>query len=258
VNEGFFDPVPMWGMYILITGLIVLSLELGFWLGTRRRALCDQEQNPVSAMVGATLGLLAFVLAFTFGMAAERFEKRRQVMVDEANSIGTTWLRAAMLPEQASSIRALLRQYVDARIAAVEQGRLIEGMKEADRIQSELWAHAVDLGRDNPRSVVVGLFVESLNDTIDVHAKRVNAGARGRIPSAIWWSLVAVTITSLVTLGYHASLVARRRPPALVAVMVAFAAILGLIADLDRPREGLIQSDQRPMLDLQAQMHAAP
>ena len=67
-------------------------------------------------MVAATLGLLAFILAFTFGLAASRFDSRMQVLLDEANAIGTTYLRAGMLPEQGKQIRALLREYADARL----------------------------------------------------------------------------------------------------------------------------------------------
>jgi len=252
------DQIPIWGVFVLISLLIVGAEEFGWWLGTRRRDRCDQEQNPVGAMVGATLGLLAFVLAFTFGMAAERFEKRRQVIVDESNSIGTTWLRAEMLPERGAEIRKLLTDYVDLRVHVVQERRRIEGVKEADVILAALWVHATAVARENPQSIVVGLFTQSLNETIDLHTQRIHYGYRSRIPGAIWWALCAVTIASLVTLGYHASLVARRRPLALVAVMVAFASIMGLIADLDRPLEGLLTVSQQSLVDLQSAMHAAP
>lgn len=252
------DAIPVWGLFVVISIMIVAAEEVGWWLGSRRRALCDQEQNPVSAMVGATLGLLAFVLAFTFGMAAERFEKRRQVIVDESNSIGTTWLRANMLPEHGPAIRRLLMDYVDLRVEVVRSKRLIEGVKQSDEILDRLWALATEVGRENPQSPIVALFVQSLNETTDLHSKRIHYGFRSRIPGAIWWSLCAVAIASLITLGYHGALVARRRPIALFAVMVAFASIMGLIADLDRPLEGLLQVSQQSMIDLQTSMHAAP
>ena len=78
-------------------------------------------------MVGAMLGLLAFILAFTFGLVAARFDTRRQVLLDEANAIGTTYLRAGMLPEQGEKIRALLRDYVSVRLNAVRPGNAAEG-----------------------------------------------------------------------------------------------------------------------------------
>src|SRR6059058_6240216 len=86
------------------------------------------KEAPVGTMVGATLGLLAFILAFTFGLAATRFDTRRQLLLDEANAIGTTYLRAGMLPEQGEQIRALLRDYVDARLDAVRSGNVAKGI----------------------------------------------------------------------------------------------------------------------------------
>ena len=78
------------------------SVECGYRLGKYRRSRHEQEKEaPLGTMVGATLGLLAFILAFTFGLAAARFDTRRQVLLDEANAIGTTYLRAGILPEGA-------------------------------------------------------------------------------------------------------------------------------------------------------------
>jgi hypothetical protein len=77
-------------------------------------------ETPVGEMVASTLGLLAFILAFTFGLAASRFDAKRQLLVDEANAVGTTYLRAEMLPERRDEIRALLRDYVEVRIEAVK------------------------------------------------------------------------------------------------------------------------------------------
>jgi hypothetical protein len=77
------------------------------------------RENPTGLLVGSTLGLLAFILAFTFGLAAARFDTRRQVVLDEANAIGTIYLRAGMLPERREEIRTLLRNYVNTRLEAV-------------------------------------------------------------------------------------------------------------------------------------------
>src|SRR5438045_2424754 len=95
---GLLDAVPIWGLFLATIGVVVLSVEAGIWLGRYRRRQTDQEKEaPVGGIVAATLGLLAFVLAFTFGLAATRFDARRQVVVKEANAIGTAYLRAGML-----------------------------------------------------------------------------------------------------------------------------------------------------------------
>ena len=101
-NDGPLDALPLWGLFLVILLLVLLSVEGGYRLGKYRRSRSEQEKEaPVGAMVGATLGLLAFMLAFTFGLAAARFDTRRQVLLDEANAIGTTYLRAGMLPTRA-------------------------------------------------------------------------------------------------------------------------------------------------------------
>jgi hypothetical protein len=101
------------------------------------------------------------------------------------------------------------------------------------------------------------LFVQSLNELIDLHAKRVSADVRNRIPLAIWASLYGVTILSFAVLGYHAGVAGTRRSPAIVPVAVTFAVVIWLIADLDRPQEGLLTLSQQALIDVRASMRAA-
>src|SRR6266480_5557471 len=162
--NGLLDALPLWGVFIAILFVVLISVECGYRLGKYRRSRHEQEkQAPVGTMVGATLGLLAFILAFTFGLAAARFDTRRQVLLDEANAIGTTYLRAGMLPEQGEKIRALLRDYVGVRLNAVRPGNAAEGIRQLENIQQKQWAQAETVGQKNPNSIVAGLFVQSLN-----------------------------------------------------------------------------------------------
>jgi hypothetical protein len=206
-------------------------------------------------MVGATLGLLAFMLAFTFGMAASRFDTRKQLVLDEANAIGTTYLRTAMLPEQRDDVRALLRSYVDARLDAVRSGRVAEAIQRSEEIQGQLWSAATAVGLHHPDSIVVGLFVGSLNELIDLHAKRVTAGLRNRIPGAIWLTLLTIATLSLGVMGYHAGLVGTTRSLAIIVVAVTFSAVIVLIADLDRPQEGTLTVSQQALVDVRQSMN---
>ena len=110
------------------------------------------------------------------------------------------------------------------------------------------------LGETHPTSIVVGLFIQSLNEVIDLHAKRVTAGLRNRIPGAIWVALFVVAGLSLAAMGYHAGLVATSRSLVVLAVALTFSAVIGLIADLDRPQEGGLQVSQQALLDLRHSM----
>lgn len=254
-NISALDSIPLWGFFVLTMLLVLLFIEAGYRLGRYRLTRSEHEKEaPVGAMVAALLGLLAFILAFTFGLAAQRFDTRRQVLLDEANAIGTTHLRAAMLPEHGDEIRERLREYVDVRLAAVQSGEVSAGIRRSEALQNELWDAATDLSRKNPESIVVGLFVQSLNEVIDLHAKRVTAGIRNRIPGPIWFVLFSVAGLSLGTMGYHAGLVRTTRPLAIIAVGLSFTAVIGLITDLDRPNEGILKVSQQALIDARESM----
>jgi hypothetical protein len=255
------DMIPLWGLFLAAGILAILALEGGYRLGRWRHACAvDEKDGPVGAMVGAILGLLAFMLAFTFSLAAARFEARRQTVLEEANAIGTTYLRARLLPEpQRTEVAKLLREYVDVRVRGVQEGRIAETLARSEELHGQLWAQATAAAAKNPGSIMTGLFVQSLNEVIDLHAKRVLVGMRSRIPVSIWGGLFGLAIVGMASMGYQAGLSATRRSPAMLLLVLAFAGVLFLIADLDRGNEGFLRVSQAAMTDLQESMqHARP
>ena len=132
-SNGPLDLLPLWAVFIVILLVVLLSVEFGYRLGKyRRRRREEEKEAPLGTMVGATLGLLAFILAFTFSLAASRFDNRRQLVLDEADAVGTTYLRAGMLPERGQQVRDLLREYVAARLDALQPGKLAEGIRRSE------------------------------------------------------------------------------------------------------------------------------
>ena len=252
------DTLPLWGLFLAIVALVLAAIEGGHRLGTYRHSRPGREKEaPVGSMVGAMLGLLAFMLAFTFGMAASRFDTRKGLVLEEANAIGTTYLRTAMLPERRDEIRVLLRSYVDNRLEAVRSGRVSNEILKSEDIQGQLWSAATAVALQHPDSIIVGLFVQSLNEVIDLHAKRVTAGLRNRIPGAIWVALLTIATLSLAAMGYHAGLSGTIRSLAAVLVAVTFSAVIALIADLDRPQEGSLTVSQQALIDVRQSMNPA-
>jgi hypothetical protein len=252
---GLFDPFPLWIVFVGSVLITFLSVEVGRRLGLYRRERSqDEKEAPIGGMVGATLGLLAFMLAFTFSMASSRFEDRRQVVLSEANAIGTAYLRAAMLPEPMSTEeRRLLRQYVDVRLGAAEPGKAERAIEESEALHQQLWAQAVAAAQKE-RTPMVSLFIQSLNEVIDLHAKRVMVALRSRVPAAIWIGLYALLVIAMAAMGYHAGLTSQKRSLAAFALVFAFSSVLFLIADLDRPGQGLLQVSQESMLDVKNSM----
>ncbi len=253
------DHLPLWALFALTVGVVLLSLECGFRLGKYRHSRTEQEkESPVGVLVGATLGLLGFMLAFTFGLAASRYDSRRQVLLDESNAIGTAYLRAGLLPEpQHGEVRRLLREYVDVRLEAIESGKIAQGVRRSEELHGLLWAQATAVGVKEPRSIVVGLFIQALNEVIDLHAKRVTLGMRNRIPGTIWAALYFVAVLGMGSMGYQAGLTGTSRSLSVLALTLAFSAVLYLIADLDRPQEGLLRVSQQALIDLRASMKSA-
>src|SRR5436190_23752789 len=146
MNREPLDVVPVWGLFLASFGLIWLALEGGYRLGIWRHARASEEKEAsVGAMVGSILGLLAFLLAFTFGLAASRFDDRRQTVLQEANAIGTTYLRARLLPEpQRTETIKLLREYADVRLPDTQHGNASKTIPKAvarsEELHDQLWS----------------------------------------------------------------------------------------------------------------------
>ncbi len=247
----------------LVSAALLLALVGAEWVGRRVArtragradgALCAQV---ASAQAGA-LGLLGLLLAFTFSAAAERYDMRRQLVLVDANAIGTAWLRTDLLDEPArSEERALLRRYVEARLAFAstsgQSARLGPARADAEALQAQFWSGAVAAARVDPGNVALPLLLSALNDVIDTHAARLTA-LEARIPPSIFGLLFTVAIGAMALVGYGFGLAARRDLPSMLTLALLIAASAYVILDLDEPRRGLIQVSQQRLVDLQEQM----
>jgi len=256
--RDLFYSLPLWANLLMTLVIVLLAVEVGYRAGIfRQRRATQEKEAPVGVMVGATLGLLAFLLAFTFGFAANLFQAKRAIVLEESNAIGTAYLRADLLDEsRATDVRALFREYVDVRLAGAEIG-VDEVIRRSEEIQTQLWDHAAASMRERPDSLAIGLFVQALNAVIDVHSTRVMVSVRSRIPPTIWAALYVVAFLSLGTMGYQSGLSGATRSFAVLAVAITFTAVIGLVADLDSSQEGALQVSQQSMIDLQNSI-AAP
>jgi len=248
-----FDSLPLWGVFLATVALALLSLEVGFRFGRRRQSQPGGKPESPGAMVGATMGLLAFMLAFTFNNASGRYDARKGLVVDEANAIGTAWLRAGLLAEPyCTQARSYLREYTDVRaaVAADGQAEIDRALLQTEALQDGLWAVAMEIARKDAASHPNGLFIQSLNEVFDLHLMRVTAGLRSRIPPTIWATLYALAIVSMAMVGYQVGLGGSRHFYIQLALAVSFSVVLYLIADLDRPQKGLINVSQQAMIEL--------
>lgn len=247
-----FQEILLFWLFIITFSTLLLAFESGLFLGKRHQLVSEPEdRSPIGSIVAATLGMLAFLLAFTFGLAATKFDERRTLVIEEANAIGTTYLRAGYLSDPyRKEIKSLLKEYVSLRIEAITPGNLVEAIKRSEDVQDKLWMQATAVAEKYPNSVVAGLFIQSLNQVIDLHAKRVHIGVRFRIPFVIWSILYFVTILAIGTVGYQIGLTNARYIGITILLILTFSAVIILIADLDRPQEGFIKVSQQSLIDL--------
>ena len=250
------DVVPLSILFLAYLLFLWLALECGYRLGWWRHAhVAGEKEQPVGAMVASILGLVALVLGFTFSLAASRFDARRMAVLKEANAIGTTYLRAQLLPEtQRTEIAQLLREYVEVRVHATEEGQTSQAMKRSEELHERLWTQAAAAAEKDTHSVVTGIFIQSLNEVIDLHAERVLVGMQSRIPIVIWIGVYGLAMLGMASVGYQSALWATRRSPAMIALVLTFSVVLLLIADLDRGQEGLLRVSQQSLIDLQKSM----
>lgn len=245
------DDARWWLFYVLTIVLFVAVVEIGYRFGRWRRRRVDPEQKAQTGTVlAALLGLLGFLLAISFSIAADRFGERKALVLREANAIGTTFLRADFLPEPKSAeVRRLLREYVDLRLRFVMVGDigLDEALERSGAYHRELWSIADAAADATPRSVPVGLFIDTLNEVIDLHEERVTIGLRYRIPPSLLYTLYLLALVSMGTMGLHFGLSGTRSIPSTVALVISFTAILLLIIDLDSPVQRLFEVSQDPL-----------
>jgi hypothetical protein len=244
---------------VFLVGLAVVLIagEIGWQLGMRAEGRGGEN---MATLEGAVLGLLALIIGFTFAMALARFEARRDAVVNEANAIGTTALRARLLPEpQRAEALKLLREYVQIRLDIVtSELSLAEHATVVDRsnaLQELLWQHAKAVAAKDNAVVPTGLFIEALNQMIDSQGKRL-AALRNRIPNSVQLSLFAIAAVASAFAGYASALETRRTRLPVYLLGLVVCAVLVLILDLDRPTAGFIKVSQQPMIDTAASINA--
>jgi hypothetical protein len=205
---------------------------------------------------------LALIIGFTFAMALTRFEARREAIVNEANAIGTTALRARLLPEphRAETLK-LLREYVKIRIDVVQSGKslleLATALDRSNAIQEALWLQTKEISAKDNRYVPTGLFIQSLNEMIDNQGKRL-AALRNRIPSVVLLALFGLAAVSCGFAGYAGALEVKRTRLPIYIIGVLISSMIYLILDIDRPSAGLITNNQQPMIDAAASLASFP
>lgn len=247
---------PIWIIPVVMLVVMALAWELGSRLrqrATARRKETEADDGPGQVLTGV-LGLLALLVAFTFGLALNRYEARRDLVVQEANALGTAYLRASLL-DQPAPLRTLLRRYARERLTygLLEGPPKAAAAARADQLQAQVWAEANLQLRPVRTTVISNLVLTPLNEAFDLAAAR-KAVLAARIPLTVLVVLWLYAAVAAAFMGYVIGGRPRSNRGAALVMYVLLSLALGLIMDLDRPRGGSIRVSQKPMSDVVAAM----
>jgi hypothetical protein len=246
------------GMFLIPLLVVLIPILIGQRYGIWRSKKSANLQNAsVGSVVGAALGLLAFMLAFTFQIAAGRYEARKELLLEEVTNIRTTWLRAGVVPEPfRSETKKLLLEYVDLRVdLANDLSKLSSVMSRSQQILDKFWESVEILAERDRSSEMYSLYTSSVNDLVDNYNQRITMTLEYRIPPAILGVLFIITFLSMLVLGYQFGISGKGSFRINLLLAVVFAMVMFLIFALDRPETGLAKLNQKPMLTLQQQLN---
>lgn len=255
--SSILEPEIGWTQLAIMAIGLVLAYEICYRVGRRRpEQSAEAKRSQADVAVAAVLALLGLMLAFSFEIGASRFDRRKELVLDEANAIATTYLRADLVAAPYDQrIRELLRAYVDARQGLKTSEELERAIRKSAAYHDELWANAVAVARTSP-TPVTALFIASLNNLIDLHEARVTVGLYQRIPPAIFASLYLVSLLAMGMVGLRAGL-DRSRGPLPAAILVAsIMSVMALIGSLDDPVSRLFHISQHALDDTERMMRA--
>lgn len=256
-GQLFYTQRPI--LVLVEAGLILfVSAVIGAIIG-RRSAERSEGKSQIGTIQASVLGILGLLLGFTFAIASSRYDTRRVLAIDEANALGTSFMRAQMLPEpHRTAIARSLSRYIDLRVRALSIRRFDLGkqatLKEhTERLQQTIWRQAAVAGREN-NNEMTSLFISSLNDSIDLYASRT-ATFFARVPDTILWTLLCIAIIALGMVGYGFGLAKEQGWLVMALVSVMVAAVMVMIVDLDRPEAGPTRVSQETILNLRKNLN---
>jgi hypothetical protein len=246
---SWIETFPLLLIALIVQALLFAGFELGFripiWM--RREPANEAESGGLDHLFAAVLGLLALLLGFTFSLSLTRFEAKRDLVLQEANAIGTTWLRAQLLEEpNRGQMLGLLRDYVDARLDWSEAEHASDDLERTSALQAKLWAVTGDAMRSDSSPQIARATLEAMNQSFDMASAR-QAARSAHIPDRVLHVLILYALLSVVMLGYILSVShkAHRLATGLLLVLLNLAILV--ILDIDRSRTGAIQVSQQPM-----------
>jgi len=249
------------GMFIIPFLCVLIPILIGQRYGLHAKSKSGKvNDSPVGSVVGTSLGLLAFMLAFTFQIVDNRYNSRKELLLNEVTTIRTSFLRAGLIPEPyRSNSRKLLIEYTNLRASIVDEitPEKVEHLKvRSQAILDSLWSYSEAIGVQDRSSESYSLYMGSINDLVEIYNQRVTLTFEYRIPVPILWVLFIITLFSMLILGYQFGISGKEHTALATFISIIFASVMWLILALDRPEMGFIRLNQNPIITLDKQLHS--
>jgi hypothetical protein len=240
----------VFGLFVFV--LLALTCEIGFWTGRARgrvAPMIEKESSVVSTVTTGMLGLVAFTLALTIGIAQNRFEARRQATLNEANAIGTAWLRMGLAGAPGKPIAGLIGDYARARLAyleAMSPATAAAALAHTNTLQNEIWQRALPV-IGGMSSTLASALVSSLDNMFGASLVQRYSMESGT-PNETMLMLLAGAMLAAGALGYQMGLAGRRQLVLALLLLVMVSGAMVMIIDFNRPRGGFIHIDATPLV----------
>jgi hypothetical protein len=248
-----FSSLPIWIIYIIVVLLIVFAVRSGIaYARWRRTHFLNENDSAINTLVGATLALLAFILAFTFSMTTSRFDARKHFLLEEINSIETSWLRSGLVSEPYNAeLQKALVDYVELRIWLIDNPKKVKDViQKSQELQTKIWGFITELTkRDLGNDRINVLLIDAVNDMFDNQTRRISIGVNDRIPNLIWIALFTLIVIAMFEVGYLLGKTEKSNWVLVFALSMAFATVVVLIVDLDSSK-GHITINNQSLYDM--------
>ncbi len=253
-NFHIFDFLPLWATFFCIVGLILFTTWSGVvFIRSRKESEKESaELGHLNAVVAAVLGLVALILAFTFNITLNRFDARKNYLLQEVNAMETSWLRAGLINEPHSAeVKNLLLEFVKLRVVTAKQPENIqEVIAQSNEIQKRIWRQVTELSKNEPRNDVFNaLFIEAVNEMFDDQTKRLTVTLSYRIPTLIWIVFFLLILISMFAVGYVFGKNKETNWHIILVLSLALSIVTVTIIDLDST-SGIIQINYEPIFEL--------
>jgi len=244
-------------MFLIPLAAVVVPIMLGQWAGSYVKKFFAQiPESSIGSAIAANLGLTAFMLGFSFQVVGDRFEQRKELMMEEVSAIRTSYNYAGLVPEPyRSQTRKHILTYLDIRLEAMTNPSKVKEIRNnCDKILDTLWTYCEALGAQDRSSESFSLFMSSVDSMITLFNERITIAFHLRLPAGVLYILGIVVFISMFCMGYQFGVTGRIGLSLIILLASTFAAVMWLVIALDRPEAGIIQVNETPLINLRTEL----